>query len=158
MPVPSRIKKNRKETGSVSQSDLFGLVGYNIKRAYMYMHRDFKATLDELALTQRTFSVLSIVVANPDISQSAVTAALAIERSGTVVIVDELEGRDLIQREKVPGDRRAYALRATLKGHDFYAKDLAAVHRHEERVLGSMNSEERQTLITLLQRVQNEED
>lgn len=139
--------------GKIGQSDLLGLVGYNLKRAYMLMHFDFRATLEELNCTQRTFAVLSVVVQNPDINQSDVARSLGIERSGTVVIVDELEDRDLIERNKVPGDRRAYALRATKAGQAAYAEACAAVRAHEDRMLQDLSEEDRASLRELLGRI-----
>lgn len=135
------------------RSVLPDLTGYLMKRALMVLHRDLKATLDAFDLTQRTFSVLAIVVANPDINQSDVAASLAMERSGTVVIVDTLEQRDLIRRAPMPGDRRAYALRATLQGLRFFDTVLAAVHAHEERMLAALSDEEQAQLSTLLTRL-----
>lgn len=154
MPA-SKIKlvSGDKDAAPVVQDDLLGFIGYNLKRAYMLVHFDFRTTLEELNVTQRTFSVLSIVVANPGISQSDVARALGIERSGTVVIVDELENRDMIERNKVPGDRRAYALSATAIGQAAYAKAVEAVRAHEERVLTGLNDMERQTLRDLLSRI-----
>lgn len=135
------------------RSALPDLTGYLMKRALMVLHRDLKTTLDAFDLTQRTFSVLSIVVANPDINQSDVAASLAMERSGTVVIVDTLEQRDLIRRAPMPGDRRAYALRATLQGCRFHDKVLAAVRAHEVRMLGVLSGDEKAQLSALLTRL-----
>lgn len=137
----------------VSQDDLLGLVGYNLKRAYMLIHGDFRTTLEAFNVSQRTFSVLSVVVENPDISQSDVARALGIERSGTVVIVDELENRDMIERNKVPGDRRAYALRVTEVGLAAYREAMTIVKDHEDKMLSDFSSEERIVLRGLLRRI-----
>ena len=95
-------------------------------------------------------SVLSVVIANPDINQSDVAAALSIERSGMVVIVDELEGLDLIRRERALTDRRAYALRATLKGQQVLEKVHAAIIAHEDRIFANLSSAERESLHAIL--------
>ncbi|MGH1329660.1 MAG: MarR family winged helix-turn-helix transcriptional regulator [Paracoccaceae bacterium] len=149
-----KIVEAAQEAGSgVSQNDLLSLVGYNLKRAYMLIHGDFRTTLEALNVSQRTFSVLSVVVENPDISQSDVARALGIERSGTVVIVDELESRDMIERNKVPGDRRAYALRATDAGQLAYSEAMAIVREHEDNMLSDFSEEERIVLRGLLRRI-----
>ena len=140
-------------SGMVGQDDLLALVGYNMKRAYMRIYADFTDTLSALDLRQRTFSVLSLVVENSDISQSDVARTLGIERSGTVVIVDELEGRDLIRRAKVPGDRRAYALNATEAGNALYALALNRIEQHENNMLDALTLAERETLRDLLRRI-----
>jgi DNA-binding MarR family transcriptional regulator len=137
----------------IAQSDLLSLIGYGMKRAYMRISQDFTQTLDVLNLRQRTFSVLSLVVENPDVSQSDIARTLGIERSGTVVIVDELEGRDLIRRDKVPGDRRAYALRATTAGIRLYKTALRRIAEHEDRVLSGLSPAERADLQRLLEHI-----
>lgn len=143
--------------GPVRQDALFSLLGYNLKRGYMRIYRDIRTTLAGHDLTQRTFSVLSVVVENPQISQSEISRALEIERSGTVVIVDELENRGLIQREKVPGDRRSYALSATPDGEDLHAEALAALRTCEDRLFGVFDDSERKRLSDLLCRIQTED-
>ena len=98
-------------------------------------------------------NIVAPVVENPDISQSSIARALGIERSGVVVIVDELEGRDLISRSSVEGDRRSYALRATLKGRRLYAKALERNHQSEDELLAGFSDEERNQLLAFLRRI-----
>ncbi|MCA8869334.1 MAG: MarR family transcriptional regulator [Rhodobacteraceae bacterium] len=144
------VNSSERPTG---QRDLLGLVGYNMKRAYMRIYQDFSQELLAFDLRQRTFSVLSLVIENPGISQSDIARSLGIERSGTVVIVDELEQRDLIRRSAVKGDKRAYALRVTAAGRKLYALALKKVAAHEERMLENLTAAERVQLNQLLQRI-----
>ncbi len=140
------------DTG-IEQRDLLSLIGYNMKRAYMLFYQDLKLHLAEYDLRQRTFSVLSLVIENPNISQIEIARTLGIERSGTVVIVDELEDRGLVVRSKVPGDRRAYALTATEAGQDLYRKALKKIADHEERLLSDLSESEKMQLLSLLSRI-----
>jgi DNA-binding MarR family transcriptional regulator len=150
---PILAKKPAAPAAPVIQGNLLDLVGYNMKRAYMRLNHDFRQNLTVLDLRQRTFSVLSLVVENPDISQSSVARTLGIERSGTVVIIDELEGRNLLSREKVPGDRRTYALRATLDGQRLHNRALKKIKQREGKILASLTNAERDTLVSLLKRI-----
>ena len=125
-------------------------VGYNVKRVYIAIQTDFLASLEEFGLRATTFSALSLIVAQPDMTQSQLAAALSIERSGVVLIVDELEGRDLITRNKVPRDRRTYALRATLSGVQLQGKAAAKVQAHEDRMLAGLSDAERADLLRML--------
>lgn len=134
----------------VDHGILSSFIGYGLKRAYMTIHVDFLASLDHLGLRPGTFSALSIIVDNPDISQSQLARALAIERSGVVLIVDHLEGRKLVGRHRVPGDRRAYALRATLAGQRLREEAVTAIRRHEARVLAGLSADEQGSLRALL--------
>ncbi|MFT6229306.1 MAG: DNA-binding MarR family transcriptional regulator [Paracoccaceae bacterium] len=129
---------------------LRSFVGYNIKRVYIAIQADFLVTLDEFSLRATTFSALTLIVAQPDMTQSQLAAALSIERSGVVLIVDELESRDLISRNKVPRDRRTYALRATLAGVQMRDKAVERVQAHEHRMLAHLSNTEREELMRML--------
>tara|TARA_E500000318_G_scaffold93358_1_gene92415 strand:- start:589 stop:1068 length:480 start_codon:yes stop_codon:yes gene_type:complete len=140
--------------GLSTDSPLRGFVGYNLKRAYMSIHSDFVASLTHIDLKPTTFSALAIINENPDISQTDLARALAMERSNIVVMVDELQTRGLIVRNKVPTDRRVYALRTTAKGIELFAEASRAVQRHEEKLLEDFNPEERDLLVRMLIRIQ----
>lgn len=137
-----------------TDSPLRGFVGYNLKRAYMSLHSDFVASLTHLDLKPTTFSALAIINENPDISQTDLARALSMERSNIVVMVDELQSRGLIVRNKVPTDRRVYALRTTTKGVSLFYEASLAVQRHEEKLLEDFSPEERDLLVRMLIRIQ----
>lgn len=137
-----------------TDSPLRGFVGYNLKRAYMSLHSDFVASLTHLDLKPTTFSALAIINENPDISQTDLARALSMERSNIVVMVDELQSRGLIVRNKVPTDRRVYALRTTTKGVSLFYEASLAVQRHEEKLLKDFSPEERDLLVRMLIRIQ----
>lgn len=138
-------------------SDLEGLVGYNLKRAYVAVQTDFREALGEGGLSPRHFSALSLVVRFPHITQSELARKLGIERSGLVAIVDDLERSDYLGRAPVPGDRRVQALVPTEAGSLAYTDALEKVQTHEARLLGSMTQDERATLVRLLKLIRAKE-
>jgi DNA-binding MarR family transcriptional regulator len=138
----------------VSIDTLRSFVGYHIKRVSNVVQSDLALTLKPFDLRMITYSALVLVVDNPGLRQSQLADALAIERPNLVVIVDELEGRALIVRDKVPTDRRAYALRATLKGQVLNTQAIAAVRVHENKLLDGISGDERATLLALLLRME----
>jgi DNA-binding MarR family transcriptional regulator len=131
-------------------SDLETLIGYNMKRAYVAIQKDYRAALGEGGLSPRTFSALSLVVAHPNISQSSLARMLGIERSGLVAIIDDLERRRFLNRCHKPGDRRVQALVATSEGSDAYQATLVTVQEHEERLFANLSDTEKNTLMGLL--------
>jgi len=128
-------------------------IGYSMKMTYVRIQEDMARTLQPSGLRIVTFSALGIVIENPDITQTQLAQALEIERSGVVVIVDELENADLISRNKVEGDRRSYALRATLKGRNLWSRAAKLVQAHEANLLSGLSSSEREVLHALLERI-----
>ncbi|MGI9452731.1 MAG: MarR family winged helix-turn-helix transcriptional regulator [Geminicoccaceae bacterium] len=137
---------------------LDNLVGYNLKHAYMIFQDDFRKTLGESRLTPRAFAVLMLIAQIPNVTQSAISRHLGIERSGLVAIIDDLEQRGLVLRVAVPGDRRVQALALTDKGERSHAQSTEAVRDHEERLLAAFTREERQTLLDLLRRLRKWEE
>lgn len=127
--------------------------GYNMKRVYMRVRADLAETLEPLGLRIATFSALAVILETPDITQTQLAQALKVERSGVVVLVDELENAELIARNRAKGDRRSYALRATLKGRRLWAKAEAQVHAHEARLFAALSAEERAALREMLRRI-----
>ena len=138
-------------------SDLDNLVGYNLKRAYVIVQADFKATLGKGGLAPRVFAALSLAVQSPNITQSELARLLGIERSSFVAIVDELERIGYLTRAAVPGDRRVQALVPTNKGRDEYARILATVRAHEQRLLSNLTEHERRSLLKLLKKIREHE-
>ena len=151
MPQPEKTM-SRPETGREVKL-LDGLVGYNLKRAYMIFQDDFRKTLGESGLTPRAFAVLTLIQEIPNVTQSAISRRLGIERSGLVAIVDDLEQRRLVLRVAVPGDRRVQALALTDEGKRIQRLSTEAVREHEERLLAAFTQEQRQTLLDLLHRL-----
>lgn len=145
--------QQRPDTAPLDADDLESLVGYGLKRAYVIMQSDFRATLGEGGLTPRSFAAQSLVVQRPDITQSELARLLGIERSGLVAIVDDLEQRGYLRRTTVPGDRRVQALVPTKAGCAAYDAALAAVRAHEGKMLGGLSHAERATLMSLLNKI-----
>lgn len=146
-----KIEPNTGQNG-VAQYDetLDALFGYHLKRAVNVLQLDLKAALKPFDLRMLTYTALVLIVDNPGLRQSQLAEAMDVERPNMVVIIDTLETRELISRDRVPTDRRAYALHATLGGRRLYEKATIAVKDHEDRLLHELSPEMRQTVIAAL--------
>lgn len=138
-------------------SDLESLIGYNLKRAYVLAHNDFRTALDADGPSTRVFSALSMIVKFPNITQIALARMMGIERSGLVAVVDELETNGYLRRAPVPGDRRVQALVPTDAGVKAYKKTLAAVRAHEDAFFSDLSAAEKDQLIELLRKIRRRE-
>lgn len=128
--------------------------GYVMKRAFHAIQGDVNATLAPLGLRMLSFSALVMIVDNPGRRQSQLADALMIERPNLVIIVDELERAGLIQRERTPQDRRAYALRATQEGHALYDLAMRAVQDHEARMTRALDPGDRLSMLAALRLIE----
>jgi len=129
-------------------------VGYQMKRAFNLVQADLLETLKPFDLRMLTYTALVLIADNPDLSQTQLASAMDIERANLVVIVDELERRELIVRDRVPNDRRVYALNVTLAGRRLLKKALKAVIDHEARLFCGMRKNTRELLIKTLSEFQ----
>lgn len=139
---------------AVTDTLLRRYIGYRMKRAYVHIHNNAQAAIEGFGLRITTSSALHVVVENPDISQSQLCLALNIERSRAVLLVDELEKLGLITRNKVPQDRRSYALRATPAGEALLEKTSARLAAQEDALLAGLSAAEKAQLAGLLDKVE----
>lgn len=138
----------------ISDTTLRGFTGYGMKRAFNAIQADVNAALAPLGLRMVTFSALVIVVDNPGLRQSQLAEALSIERPNLVLLVDDLERRGLITRDRAPDDGRAYALTATAQGRALYARALKAVRAHDDKMTRALSDTQRAAMVDALARIE----
>ncbi|MFK7858260.1 MAG: MarR family winged helix-turn-helix transcriptional regulator [Granulosicoccus sp.] len=134
----------------VNDDTLSEFLGYHMKRAFNIVQSDLTQTLKPFGLRMLTFTALVLIVDNPGLSQSQLADAMDIERPNLVIIIDELEQRRLIVRDRVRTDRRMYALKATLAGRRLSKKALVATKAHEAKLLAGLDSETGDSLMSAL--------
>ncbi|SFL88269.1 MarR family winged helix-turn-helix transcriptional regulator [Shimia aestuarii] len=148
--MAKRQVREEAEPVAVSDAALTRFLGYHLKRAQTVLMGDMNAAIAPLGLRMITYSALAMVAENPGLRQSHLADALSIERPNLVVILDDLEERGLISRDRVPTDRRAYALMPTLAGRKLYEEATAAVAAHEARMLAGVSAEDRAAVLRVL--------
>ena len=141
------------EVVTVSDATLRGFVGYQMKRAFNVVQSDLSRTLKPFDLRMLTYTALVLIVDNPGLRMSQLATAMDIERPNLVLIIDALERRELITRDRVQTDRRAYALKATLAGRQLCDKAIAAVSAHEERLLRDIDDVALTSMLTAMQMI-----
>jgi DNA-binding MarR family transcriptional regulator len=130
-----------------------GSVGFLLSQVGAAGSRGFGLELAPLGIEPRQFAMLRYVAAAEGRSQQALGVALSIPASRMVALVDDLEGRGLLERRANPADRRIHALFLTAKGRRLLDKAYAIAKAHEAMVCEDLSPEERKELIRLLNRV-----
>ena len=134
----------RIDADEVGLDALMGHAGYAVRRFQIWIFQDFIKTLRGVDIRPTQYSVLTVIGANPGLSQMAVAKRLGIERARLVHLLDSLEERKLVKRIKSKSDRRSHALHLTAQGETALAKfkRLATEHeRHVEEKIGKANRE-----------------
>lgn len=129
------------------------IVGYALRRAQFAVYQDYARTIGDLDVRPAQFAALALIDANPGLSQTALAAAMGIDRSGAVILIDALEARQLAVRLPSPTDRRTYAIMLTPTGQEMLAKLIERVIDHDRRMTAALSQEERLHLIGMLRRL-----
>jgi DNA-binding MarR family transcriptional regulator len=117
----------------------------------------FADRIASLDLTPAQAGLLRLIAREPGQSQQAIAGQLGTPASRLVLLVDELEGRGLIERRRDPGDRRHYALYLTPDGGQFM-KELGRVGAaHEDDICAALDPAERRELNRLLRRLADQQ-
>ncbi|WP_183030125.1 MarR family winged helix-turn-helix transcriptional regulator [Altericroceibacterium spongiae] len=140
-----------KET--VSFGPLEDLFGYQLRRAWTVLRKDFTASVEGLGLRHLSFSLLSLISDNPGINQGRAGKVLDIQRPNMVALITELTDRGWVERRKDPEDRRALALFLTDDGQRILTEGFARIEQHESLLLASLSEAEKAVLFDMLKRI-----
>ncbi len=106
----------------LSYGDLDQHLGYVLRRAQLAAFEVFQRSTAGVDITPPRYTALTIVGANPGMSQSSLGAALGTARSGAMMLTDWLEARGLAERRRLNGDARAWGLHLTARGKALLAR------------------------------------
>jgi DNA-binding MarR family transcriptional regulator len=144
--------------GGIARDKAHSSVGFLLSQVGIYASRRFAERLAAIDLQPPLFRVLNVVDAAEGLSQQAIGDAIQAPASRMVAIVDELERRELIERRPDPGDRRVHALYLTDRGRELLARGRKVARDHEAEVTRGMSKPERERLVSLLQRIVDEQE
>jgi DNA-binding MarR family transcriptional regulator len=139
---------------ALSPGVLDELLGFHLRLAQAALYRDFARSLAKLDLSQRQFAVLELVRANPGVSQAQLAGFLALDRPAIMSVVDRLEQRGLLLRERSRTDRRRQEIRLTAEGGARLAEASRLVRRHDGRFTARFSRTELKELTRMLRRLQ----
>ena len=109
------------------------LPGYVLSRASAATIAELNQRLQPLDLRHAEVACLMLIDASPGLTQSGIGRTLDIQRSNMVPFVLRLEGRGLIERQKVDG--RSHGLILTRAGRSLLVKARKVVEAHEATLM-----------------------
>jgi DNA-binding MarR family transcriptional regulator len=113
----------------------------------------FERSVARYGIRTKHASVLVVIAAEGPMSQRALGARLAIDKSPMVGLLDDLERLGLAQRRRSDADRRVQAVHLTQKGERVVARVLDIADAENARTFGVLDESEREQLHDLLLRV-----
>jgi len=150
--APALIE-NKGEERADDLGGLTGIVGFHIRLAHGAVYRHFTETFVDLDLTQKQVSALWLVDDHPGISQIDLGGRLRMDRATTMTIVNRLQERGFMRRERSESDGRKQALYVTEAGAVALADAKAAIAEHEAWLKSRFTREETDKLVEMLTRI-----
>jgi DNA-binding MarR family transcriptional regulator len=116
------------------------------------------AELEAAGFSQYHYSVLAVLGEQSRHAQASIANALGVDPSQLVGILDSLEDRGLILRQRDPDDRRRHVVTLTAKGRKQLLRLRARIDRFEDDLFAPLDAESRKTLHELLLKLASHHD
>jgi DNA-binding MarR family transcriptional regulator len=109
--------------------------------------------LARIGLCARQAGILTMVTELEPMTQKALADALGIDRTTMVALLDDLEDKGLVARQRHPRDRRAFLVHPTSSGRAAKAAAVGILDEQQRRFLAPLTPAERGQLADLLTRL-----
>ena len=104
------------------------------------------------------YSVLAILAEGDRETQATIADALTLDPSRLVALLDSLEQRDLIMRQRDPQDRRRHVVSITATGRQELSRLRAMIRQLEDEFFAPLDAESRKAFHELLLRLAAQND
>ena len=117
------------------------------------LRRTFDDLLVDSGLTRTQWRLLGYVLRKGGRTQTELARLLELERASVGSAIDTLCDRHLVERRKVPGDRRAWAIFATPEAETLLVSLRDAIHQVYAQAFRGLSDHELTVLRSLLDRI-----
>ncbi|UQU61755.1 MarR family transcriptional regulator [Couchioplanes caeruleus] len=117
-------------------------IGQLLRLAHQRAARTFAEALAPLEIDGRLFGVLSAIARLGPATQAQLVTALDTDKSAMLRTVDDLEQRGFVERQPVPGDRRARIIALTDRGRRCLGEAEEIARSAAASMFGSLSTDE----------------
>lgn len=139
-------------TSPLADTDVTEFAGQLFFRLWRASHTRVAEALPTIGLTPALFAVLNFLSAREGAIQQEIGAAMGIDPSTMVSLIDQLEDAGLAKRRPRPTDRRAREVAITAKGRRTLERGRRIAMEVEDEVLQGLSATERARLLALMRR------
>lgn len=150
----SRDQPAGKAVAAVRLGTLSGLMGYHIAQAAVTTAAAFEDHIGKpFDLRKVEFSLLMLLLANGPLTPRQLAGTLRLTAPSLTLLLDRLQQRGLLQRERNPSDGRSQHIVLTAKGRRLADDGAAAAAPMERGLQARLSRAEHAMLIELLCRL-----
>lgn len=149
----TKMPSEARDEAALDQDTMLGLIGYNCRRAFLAVEPFSHPRMAAYQLRPSDFAVLSLLRANPNISHKRVAEGIEVSAPNLAPVLDRLEARQLLTRERHARDKRMQTLALTEAGLQLCTQAEQTATELETESTAMLSPPERQLLIRLLQKI-----
>ena len=139
---------------SIALGPLADVVGYHLAQAAVTTYSNFERHLGKpFGLRKIEFSLLMLLLSNGPLAPKQLAGALTLTAPNLSLLLDRLQNRGLLRRERNPADGRSQHIVLTDKGRRLARASAAAAGPMETELLQRLSRAEHAMLIELLCRL-----
>ena len=128
-------------------------LSFKLFKAYRKLRTLPKLPFKDKSLTQDNYLTMHYIFENPGITQAELADINQKDRNVIGKLVDKLEEKKLVRRERGTVDRRSFCLYLTDAGAAAVKKYRAAVARMEKKKISRLSEEEQKIFMALLEKI-----
>jgi DNA-binding MarR family transcriptional regulator len=128
-------------------------VPFLLYRTAQASHALANEMLAEIGLAARHVGILTLITEREAMTQTALGAELEVDRTTMVELLDQLEERGLVERQRHPTDRRAFMIHATDAGRATKTEAIRILDQQQAAFLAPLSGPERRVLADILNRL-----
>ncbi len=146
---PSTIETPARPIHRVAK-ELVASSGFLLARLGLAFKTKALARIDHEGFNAHHYSLLAILAEGARETQATIADALALDPSRLVALLDSLEERDLITRQRDPNDRRRHVVSITASGTRQLQRLRSIAQQVEDEFFAPLDLADRQTFHHLL--------
>ena len=138
-------------TSAESPDALSVRLGYLLKHAQLRLAGLSVDALAPFGINGRELAVLVVLAAQDPLSQLEAAERLGVDRTTMVGLIDALEAKGLVERQRSPHDRRKNIVQLTADGRDCLERAEQARLETERQFLAPLSRQDADQLVRTLQ-------
>jgi DNA-binding MarR family transcriptional regulator len=141
-PLPRKSSPADGKTSNgeaVDYGPLAHWAGFNLRMAQAAAFQAFARLAKDVGSRPGRFATLMLIGRNPGISQTTLSRANGRDKSTLTPVLNDLERRGLVRRQRTRADQRVYRLTLTPAGRKLLRQLVACAEKHEknlDRIIG----------------------